>query len=43
MNIEETGKTLEEILCDLVMNNINNDYMLKENTKVKQKLINKIY
>ena len=47
MNIEETGKTLEEILCDLIMNNIDNDYILTEKSKVKQKsisrLINKTY
>lgn len=42
MNIEETGKTLNEILCDLIMNNIDNDYILTEKSKVKQKLINKI-
>ena len=38
MNIEETGKTLEEILCDLVMNNIDNDYILTEKSKVKTKV-----
>ena len=47
MNIEETGKTLNEILCDLAMNNIDNDYILTEKSKVKQKsisrLINKTY
>ena len=42
MNIEETGKTLNEILCDLAMNNIDNDYILTEKSKVKQRLINRI-
>ena len=39
MIIEETGRTLEEILCDLAMNNTDNDYILTEKSKVKQKLI----
>lgn len=43
MIIEETGRTLEEILCDLAMNNTDNNYILKVNTpKSKQKLISRI-
>ena len=43
MSMEETGKTLDELLCDLVMNNIDNNYISKGNAhKVKQKFINRI-